>query len=95
MASLQRIYNEGTTTLLISKRRKIETFLTNFNTENTTTIYLVRKKMLFVFAKNGLYYQFLSNTTSEQKEVKLLHEYGLNLDDLSRIEEVEVCCPRL
>ena len=61
----------------------------------TTTIYLVRKKMLFVFAKNGLYYQFLSNTTSEQKEVKLLREYGLNLDDLSRIEEVEVCCPRL
>ncbi len=51
--------------------------------------------MLFVFAKNGLYYQFLSNTTSEQKEVKLLHEYGLNLDDLSHIEEVEVCCPRL
>ncbi len=31
------------------------------------TIYLVRKKMMFIFAKNGLNYQFLSNTTYEQK----------------------------
>ena len=38
--------------------------------------------MLFIFAKNGFYYQFLSNTTFWQNEAKLLHEYGLGIADL-------------
>ncbi len=56
-------------------------------------IYLRRKKMLFIFAKNGLYYQFLSNTTSEQNEAKFPHEYGLGLDDLYLKECMDMVCP--
>ena len=56
-------------------------------------IYLRRKKMLFIFAKNGLYYQFLSNVPLEQNEPKLLHEYGLSPEDLRHKERVEVVCP--
>ena len=57
------------------------------------TIYLIRTKMLFVFAKEGLYYQFLSNTTSEQNDAKLLHEYGLNPANLSH-KRWWMCCVR-
>ena len=37
-------------------------YLTNFNTENIMMLYLIRRKMLFIFAKNGLHYPFLSNS---------------------------------
>ena len=42
-------------------------YLTNFNTENIMMLYLIRRKMLFIFAKNGLYYPFLSNSFWKQK----------------------------
>ena len=57
------------------------------------TTRLVRKKMLFVFAKNGLYHQFLSNTNLEQNEAKFPHEYGLSLDDLHLKECPDKVCP--
>ena len=78
IANLQRTYNEGTTTLLRVGRGRNETFLTNFNTENTMTTRLVRKKMLFVCAKNGLYYLFLSNTNLEQNEAKFRLESSMH-----------------
>ena len=42
------------------------------------TTRLVRKKMLFVFAKNGLYYLFLSNTNLEQNEAKFRLESSMH-----------------
>ena len=49
--------------------------------------------MLFVFAKNGLYYQFLSNTFLKQKKAKLLHKYGLSHAHMFHKEEIEMRCP--
>ena len=57
------------------------------------TIYLIRTKMLFVFAKEGLYCQFLSNVPLKENEAQLLHEYGLNPADLCHKEVVNVVCP--
>ena len=45
-------------------------------------IYLKWQKQPALFQKNGICYRFWGNTTLEQNEIKLFHEYRLNPKDL-------------